>query len=263
MAEAQEEEEEEEEAAATQAAGRSGSAARMASVGRARPTFQSDAARRPVACYAQSHPRHLMTIALIRHAETDLNAARVLQWPDTPLGERGRAQARALGARFADTRPAAILSSDMMRARQTADAIAAATGVPVLESPLLGERNFGVLRGRRYDELEHDPIHDEHGAPQGESMTEFRDRVASALDWVRMIRRQAGGDVLTVTHGLVIRLLLAEHCAWPDAATPPESLANTSVSILLPAPPHRVILCNCSRHLDAPIADDGRGVAGI
>lgn len=204
-----------------------------------------------------------MTLVLIRHAETDLNAARVLQWPHTPLGERGLAQARALGERFAGSRPAAILSSDMTRARQTAEAISAATGVPVRESPLLAERNFGVLRGLRYDELDHDPIHDERGAPEGESMAEFRDRVARALDWVRTVRREAGGDVLAVTHGLVIRVLLAEHCAWPDDATPPAALANTSVSILEGDPPHRVRLCNCARHLDAPIADAGRGVVGI
>ncbi len=204
-----------------------------------------------------------MTLVLIRHAETDLNAARVLQWPHTPLGERGLAQARALGARFAGTRPAAILSSDMARARQTADAVSAATGVPVRESPLLAERNFGVLRGLRYDELDHDPIRDERGAPQGESMAEFRDRVARALDWIRAVRHEAGSDVLAVTHGLVIRMLLAEHCAWPGDAAPPEALANTSVSILGADPPHRVLLCNCARHLDAPIADHGRGVVGI
>ena len=204
-----------------------------------------------------------MSLVLIRHAETELNAARVLQWPDTPLGARGLAQARALGARFAGSRPAAILSSDMTRARQTAEAISAATGVPVRESPLLAERNFGVLRGRRYDELDHDPIHDERGAPQGESMAEFRDRVARALEWLRAVRREAGGDVLAVTHGLVIRLLLAEHCEWPEGTAPPEALANTSVSIVQAEPPHRVVLGHCARHLDAPIADDGRGVVGV
>jgi broad specificity phosphatase PhoE len=204
-----------------------------------------------------------MSIVLIRHGETDLNAARVLQWPDTPLGERGLAQARALGARFAGSRPAALLSSDMTRARQTAEAISLATGVPVRESPLLAERNFGVLRGRRFDELDHDPIRDERGPPEGESMAQFRERVARALDWVRAARREAGGDVLVVSHGLVIRVLLAEHCTWPDATSPPEALSNTSVSVLDPEPPHAVRLSNCARHLDAGIADSGRGVVGV
>jgi len=204
-----------------------------------------------------------MSIVLIRHGETDLNATRVLQWPDTPLGERGRTQARALGVRFAAARPAAIVSSDMARARQTAEAISVATGLPVAESPLLRERNFGVLRGRRFDDLGYDPIHDERAPPEGESMAEFRARVAQALEWVRAVRRQSAGDLLVVTHGLVIRVLLAEHAAFPAGTTPPERLSNTSVSILLAEPPHAVSLVDCCRHLEGDARDDGRGVAGI
>lgn len=204
-----------------------------------------------------------MTIVLIRHAETDLNAARVLQWPDTPLGERGRAQARALGSRFATSPPAAILSSDMARARDTAQAISRATGVPVVESALLGERDFGTLRGRRYDELDADPIRDERAPPGGESMAAFRDRVGRAFDWVLGVRRAAGGDVLVVTHGLVIRVLLAERCTWGDGASPPDALANTSVSVLRAEPPHVVHLANCARHLEGDARDDGRGVVGV
>lgn len=204
-----------------------------------------------------------MSIVLIRHAETDLNASRVLQWPDTPLGERGLAQARAVGARFAGQRPAAILSSAMARARQTADAIAAATGVPVTVSTLLGERDFGELRGRRYDELERDPVTDDRAPPGGESMAAFRDRVAAAFDWVVAQRRRAGGDVLVVTHGLVIRVLLAAHARLPAGVEPPKALANTSVSILSAEPPHAVGLANCARHLQGAARDDGRGVTGI
>jgi broad specificity phosphatase PhoE len=206
-----------------------------------------------------------MSIVLIRHGETDLNAARVLQWPDTPLGERGRAQARALGVRFAtaEPRPVLLASSDMARARQTAEAIAAATGLPVLESPLLAERNFGDLRGRDYDGLGWDPISDERAPPGGESMAVFRARVAEALAWLRSVRREAGGDVLAVTHGLVIRVALAEHCTFESGLAAPERLSNTSVSVLGPDAPHRVSLVDCSRHLDAAARDDGRGVSGV
>jgi broad specificity phosphatase PhoE len=204
-----------------------------------------------------------MSIVLIRHGETDLNAGRVLQWPDTPLGERGRAQAAALGGRLAPTRPAALVSSDMARARETAEAVSRATGLPVLESPLLAERNFGELRGRRYDELGWDPIADDRAPPGGESMAEFRTRVALALDWLRAQRRVAGGDLVAVTHGLVIRVLLAEHCAFAPGVARPEALANTSVSVLGAEPPHAVTLCNCARHLQGDARDDGRGVAGI
>lgn len=204
-----------------------------------------------------------MSIVLIRHGETDLNAARVLQWPDTPLGDHGRRQARALAARFANRPPAAIAASDMARARQTAEAVSAATGVPVIQSPLLGERSFGLLRGRRFDELGFDPVADERGAPGGESMAEFRARVAQAMDWIRALRRDAGGDVLVVTHGLVIRLALTEHVRLPAGTVVPERLSNTSVSILGAEPPHEVSLLGCCRHLDEAARDDGRGVVGI
>jgi broad specificity phosphatase PhoE len=206
-----------------------------------------------------------MSIVLIRHGETDLNAARVLQWPDTPLGERGRAQARALGARFAVAapRPVLLVSSDMARARQTAAAIAATTGLPVRESPLLRERDFGELRGLPFDSLGFDPIEDERAPPGGESMAVFRARVAEAMDWLRTLRREADGDVLAVSHGLVIRVVLTEHASFPEGWTIPARLSNTSVSILAPERPHLAALVDCSRHLEGAARDDGRGVAGV
>jgi probable phosphoglycerate mutase len=206
-----------------------------------------------------------MSIVLIRHGETDLNAARVLQWPDTPLGARGRAQARALGARFAAAmpRPVLLVSSDMVRARQTADAIAAATGLSVVASALLAERHFGDLRGRAYDALDVDPIEDERAPPGGESMRDFRARVADALAWLRGLRRDAGGDVLAVTHGLVIREALKGHCTYASGLAAPARLSNTSVSVLGPEAPHRVTLVDCSRHLEDAVRDDGRGLSGV
>ena len=58
-----------------------------------------------------------MAILLVRHGETALNAARVMQPADTPLSERGLAQARAVARRLAQRgRVAALLSSDLPRA---------------------------------------------------------------------------------------------------------------------------------------------------
>jgi probable phosphoglycerate mutase len=204
-----------------------------------------------------------MSIVLIRHGQTDLNAARVLQWPDTPLGERGRAQALALARRLSDARPAAIACSDMARARQTAEPLAQAAGLPLIETPLLGERNFGVLRGQRFDALGHDPIEDEAGAPEGESMPQFRQRVEQAFVWVRALRERAGGDLLVVTHGLVLREILTRHAALDAGVSVPARLANTSVSVIDARAPHRVRLLGCSRHLEGATSDDGGGVSGV
>jgi len=204
-----------------------------------------------------------MTLMLIRHGETELNATRVLQFPDTPLGARGRQQALAVAQRFAANPPRAIVSSDMARARQTAEAIAAATGLRVVESPLLGERNFGDLRGKRFDDLPYDPIHDDRGPPNGESMAQFRARIAQAYAWLMQMRAEVGGDLAVVSHGLFIREFLAGHAHIPQGVAIPERLDNTSVSVLLAEPPHTVQLMACNRHLQGEAKDDGKGVVGV
>jgi DNA-binding LacI/PurR family transcriptional regulator len=152
---------------------------------------------------------------------------------------------------------------DMARARETADAISRTTGLPVRESPLLQERNFGELRGRRFDDLGYDPIEADGAPPGGETMAAFRDRVARACEWVRRQREAAGGDLLVVSHGLVIREWLVLHAHFPEGMTRPQRLSNTSVSILDAEPPHTVRLLDCSAHLEAGVRDDGKGVAGI
>lgn len=204
-----------------------------------------------------------MSIILIRHGETDLNAARVLQHPTTPLGERGVAQATAVASRVAGLAPAALVSSDMRRAWMTAQAISAATGLPIRSSPLLHERNFGGLRGRAFDSLDHDPIHAEAGPIGGESMSMFRSRVARAFAYVCGLRATVDGPLVVVSHGLVIRVILEDLVRLARGEQAPERLANTSVTVLRASPPYEVDLLNCARHLDDATADDRRAVAGI
>ena len=204
-----------------------------------------------------------MSLILIRHGETALNASRTLQFPDTPLGERGLLQAAAVGERFRARPPAAIVSSDMARARMTAEAISRTTGLPVIESPLLGERNFGDLRGRSFDSLGYDPIHADEGPPNGESMAQFRARVAQAYDWVLQMRRKLQGDLAIVSHGLFIRQFIEGHTQVPSGMSFPERLENTAVTIMTAEPPHTVQLIGCAAHLWGDASGDGRGVVGV
>ena len=88
-----------------------------------------------------------MSIVLVRHGATALNLARVLQPPDTPLNASGFAQAEAVALELLALHPAGVISSDLPRALQTAQAISRATGLAVLTTELLQERNFGELRG--------------------------------------------------------------------------------------------------------------------
>lgn len=211
----------------------------------------------------QPEGRATVSIILVRHGETALNAARVIQPADTPLSPRGLGQAEALARRLAGLSPAAILSSDLPRAAQTAQAVAQATGLRVDTTPLLHERNFGALRGQAYDSLGYDPIHDEKAPPEGESMAQFRERVAAAFARMLALRAALAGPLVVVSHGLVIRVLLERHLRLPEGSEPPQRLANTSVTIFAPEAPWLASLVNCAAHLEGDLSDDHRAIAGV
>ena len=69
-----------------------------------------------------------MTILLVRHGETDGNAARILQRADVPLNERGMRQAERLAQRLSAHGFVRIVCSDLLRARMTAAPLAARSG---------------------------------------------------------------------------------------------------------------------------------------
>ncbi|MGL6109221.1 MAG: histidine phosphatase family protein [Rubrivivax sp.] len=204
-----------------------------------------------------------MSIILVRHGETALNAARVMQPAATPLSERGQAQARSVARRLAaQGNVAAVLSSDLPRAWLTAEAIAGPLALPIQPSALLQERNFGDLRGRPYDTLGFDPLAMDAAPPGGESASAFAQRVHSAFD--EMLRRHArlDGDLVVVTHGLLIRILLGGPLQLPADTLRDLHLANTSVSIFDAAPPHALQRLNCTHHLDDDAHDDARNLSG-
>ncbi len=146
-----------------------------------------------------------MRIWLVRHGETPGNATRVVQVPETPLSERGIAQAERLGDRLSGYSIAHIVSSDLLRARMTADAVVAATGAPLSLDPCLQERNFGDLRGTPYAELEVDLFAPGYVPPGGESWDELHARADTAWQGVvRVVGENPGGDVVVVTHGLAL-----------------------------------------------------------
>ena len=130
-------------------------------------------------------------IVIVRHGETALNAARVLQPANEPLNERGIRQAASVAQRIAELGAAAMLSSDLPRARMTADAIARATGLEPELEPLLQERNFGALRGRPWDEVGPSILTPDFEPPEGESVATFELRVADAWQVVAQRVRPA------------------------------------------------------------------------
>ena len=198
----------------------------------------------------------------MRHGETALNAARVLQPADTPLSPRGLAQARAAARALATRRVAAIVSSDLPRAWQTAAALAELTGLQIAAEPLLQERNFGDLRGRPYDTLGFDPLAMDAAPPRGESMVEFRARVAAAF--ARLVARSASleGDLVAVSHGLVIHAILDAHAALQTTRALPERIGNASITVIAAAAPHVVERLDEVQHLQGIAMDDPASLSG-
>lgn len=203
-----------------------------------------------------------MSLYLIRHGETALNAARVLQPLDTPLSLRGLQQADAIAARVAQLGAAAIVASPLARAWRTAEAIGSATGLPVARSALLEERNFGAWRGLPYDALGAGAIATPDAPPGGESMAAFEARVAQAFAALVALRATLDGPLAIVTHGLVIRALILHHLVLPAGSALPMRIANTSLTIAAPRRPHEVTLLDCTRHLAGGLRDDAHALSG-
>lgn len=203
-----------------------------------------------------------MTIYLIRHGETDLNVARILQPTDTPLSARGLAQARLLAQRLSGCGLVGLISSHLPRALQTAREIELLCALPTQLSELLQERNFGDLRGLPYDDLGFNPLLMSGAPAGGESAAEFSQRVAEAFRCIVRLRASITGPLAVVTHGMVIREMLLHHMNMAGGFEMPPHLGNTSVSTVEAEVPHRVTLLNCTRHLQGAHAHDDESLEG-
>jgi probable phosphoglycerate mutase len=157
-----------------------------------------------------------MTIYLARHGETDDNAppARVQGSIDTPLNARGREQARRIAAELGDDGIAAIYSSGLVRARETAEIVAGELGLPVTVDERLAESHRGEWEGRLIEEIEREEPElwaewrrggAEFRFPGGESLAEHATRVEAALEDVR----RGPLPALCVCHGGTIRCAFA------------------------------------------------------
>lgn len=146
-----------------------------------------------------------MTLLLLaRHGETDWNRNGIWQGhADPPLNERGRRQAVALAERLRDVSLDAIYASDLLRALQTAEIVAAAKGLPVVADPGLREMDVGSWTGLTREEIaQRFPDWDYH---DGETREAFQARAVAAA--VRIAAAHHGGTVLVVSHGGVVRAL--------------------------------------------------------
>jgi probable phosphoglycerate mutase len=155
------------------------------------------------------------TLLLARHGESDWNRARRWQgFADRPLTERGRAQAAALAERLEKFPLDAVYSSDLVRAGSTAQAVAEAQGLDVVQLPALREVDVGEWQGLTRDEAE-DRFPDGFrrwqaggtGWEKGETYGEMSARVLKAVTGIT--GDHEGGRVLIVSHGGPIRAIHA------------------------------------------------------
>jgi probable phosphoglycerate mutase len=203
-----------------------------------------------------------MAIYLIRHGETEGNAARIIQLPDSPLSPRGIAQAERLAQSLAAQGISCIVSSDLPRATMTAAPLQRATGAPLLFDALLQERNFGDLRGTPYAQLDVDPFEPTYVPPNGESWETFYLRVERAWAVIREAAIASGGHLAVVTHGLVCRALAARYLSLPPGEETPARWENASLTIADGTAPWRVRMLNSIAHLDGlSVGSPGSGAA--
>ena len=146
----------------------------------------------------------MTTLLLARHGETDWNKeGRWQGWADPPLNETGRAQARTLAEQLRQTPFDAVYASDLRRAFETAELVAAPHGVPVLSEVGLREIDVGSWSGLTRVEIE---ARFPNGArPDGETREQHAARVLEAVE--RIARANAGRRLLVVTHGGTMRAL--------------------------------------------------------
>jgi probable phosphoglycerate mutase len=196
-------------------------------------------------------------LTLVRHGETSANLEGVWHGStDGPLTPRGREQALRVAGflrdRHADA--SAIYSSPLLRARETAGAIAGRLGLePRLEKGL-AEFDLGTWEGKTYrelherhrlwDEMRRDPDFAPHG---GESPRRVAERIVEALR--RIGASHPGERVIVVAHGGALSLGLAalvdgDYTRWRRV------MANCAVSELVLEPAPELLSFNCVEHLD-------------
>jgi probable phosphoglycerate mutase len=156
----------------------------------------------------------MTTFLLARHGETAWNRERRWQGnSDIPLNDVGRRQAEELADRLADERLAAIYSSDLLRAYETAAAVARRKGMEVIVEPDLREIHLGSWEGLTTVELEErfpeDIVRWRAGelvvGRGGETHEQLRERVLAAAE--RIAAAHADDQVLVVSHGGAVRAL--------------------------------------------------------
>jgi broad specificity phosphatase PhoE len=207
-------------------------------------------------------------LVLIRHGESVGNAERRIQGQgDYPLTDRGRKQSRRLAERLAAFELAAVYSSPIARARETAEVIAARHGLSVIPLPEVREYDFGEVAGLTYQDIVEryqDVVEayrkgpDYPRLPGEEGRDAFRQRVARTL-W-SLAEQHPAQTVAVVTHAGPIAVFCLEVLEMPYRRPIPFAFDNGSLSAVEirdgpatpgdPRPRAMLVTLNDTCHLD-------------
>ena len=182
--------------------------------------------------------RGMTELILIRHGETDWNRELRFQGQiDVPLNDTGHAQAQRVATQLAGESVQHLVSSDLLRARQTAMPAAQRLGLQAVNDLALREQNFGVVDGMRGEDIQTlypqawrdwTAFDADFAFDGGESTRSFHSRVMTALSHLADTRR--GQRLLVVTHGgvldMVYRTALGLSLSGPRQSVIPNGAIN-------------------------------------
>jgi len=195
---------------------------------------------------------------LIRPGETDWNQmGRWQGWAATPLNEHGRLQAERLANFVRNIGMSALYSSDLRRAKETAERIAARLAYAPIYDARLRERNIGAWQGLTLDEMkawypdEYRKLLDDvegYQVPGGESRNQVRERMLAVFGDI--LAQEKGETVGIISHTTSFRALLSE--LIPDCNASDLMLGNSSVTTIARTDGERwqIVTCNDTMHLE-------------
>ena len=203
------------------------------------------------------------TLILVRHGETEWNlAGRIQGHSDSGLTARGAEQGRRAGERLAGLDISTVYASDLGRARETGEIIAAPHGLAVKTVQELRERCYGAFEGKTAEEIRRETpevferwLGDRQGLapPGGETQQELSERGRGARG--EIARAHPGGTVAVATHGGPIKSAVFAVLEIPIGSWDRTWVSNGSVTVLKGNRDELKVACfNDTSHLDLAAA---------
>ncbi|MGC7590188.1 histidine phosphatase family protein [Bisgaard Taxon 46] len=183
-----------------------------------------------------------LTFYLVRHGRTEWNEQGLLQGSgNSPLTQQGVHSAKLTGKALSQVPFVAAYASVLQRAVETAQHILEGTTTPLFCHKGLNELFFGDWEGKaitdlislpEYQQLRENPVEYLALSNQGETYDKLAERVMAAMD--EIIQKHSSGNILIVSHGHSLRMLLAllNGGTWQNHREKSSSLSNTSISIV-------------------------------